>query len=266
MLLKRIKRHSLILLTAALVAVSALPAQAAETEATVTSRTVSQGINASDQYVYDGSKTDFTMPSLVLPKTGISQWGYVDKGRVQNVNGLYPNWNGWWLIENGWVNFNANGILKAGNDGWFSLKEGKRQFKDHATVMNNANGWWYLQDGKVNFDYTGFARNDRGLWYVTDGKVDFSVTDVIKDTAGVFGEAGAWYYVKDSQIDLNATTIAQNSNGWWKITNGKVDFDYTGVARNENGYWLIKDGKVNFDANGWYQGFYFQGGKAVTRP
>lgn len=244
-------------------------AMAADVEASISSKAVSQQINGSNEYVYDGNKTDPTLPSLVVHKPSTGQWGYVNNGRVQVVNGLYSNWHGFWLIKNGWVDFNANGIIHAtdrASDDWYSFSGGKRVFTDNQTIMNNSNGWWYLQDGEVNFNYTGFARNFNGVWYVKNGQVDFNLEDVIKDEAGVVDGTVSWYHVKDGQVDLNETDIAKNANGWWKITNGKVDFNYTGVAKNDNGYWLLQNGKVNFSANGWYEGFYFSGGKAVTRP
>lgn len=224
---------------------------------------ISQGINSSNQYVYDGSKTDFSMPGLVLRKNDGS-WGYIDKGVVRNVSGLYSNLNGWWIIENGWVNLKLTAIAKTADGSWYSFSGGKRQFTDNRTVMKNENGWWYLADGRVDFSYNGLAQNDKGVWWIEGGKVNFDKTDVVKDTGKVINDSDDWYYIDGGKVDFTANTVARNSNGWWKITNGIVDFNYCGAASNNNGIWYIQGGKVDFSFNGNAYGHTFSGGKAVN--
>lgn len=66
-------------------------------------KSVSQTINSSNVYVYDGSKTDSTMTNAVLSKPSAGVWGYVNRGKVDtSVSGVYSNTNGFWRIENGW--------------------------------------------------------------------------------------------------------------------------------------------------------------------
>ena len=204
--------------------------------------------------------------------TGVAKfggdWYYVKNGQVQYVNSVEKNENGWWVIQNGKVNFgftgfakNANGwwyvkngkvdfnkkdVIKGtvnGQTAWWFVSGGKVQFVD--SVEKNANGWWVIQKGKVNFNYNGFAKNANGWWYCRGGKVDFGKNDVMKGT--VNGQSG-WWFVKGGKVQF-VNSVEKNSNGWWKITNGKVDFNYTGVARNANGWWYCKGGKVQFDAN-----------------
>ncbi len=247
---------------------SVIPAHA---ESSVTWKIVSQSINSENQYVYDGSKTDSTMPGLVVYKaSGI--WGYVNDGQVQTaVSGLYANNNGWFKIENGWVNFSAAGLQQAGT-GWYSFSAGERVWTDNGIVLQNSSGWWYIADGKVDFSYQGFAGNSHGVWWVgpqayavsstggTKGKVNFNANGVEKDSTNAID--GGWYYVSGGCVDFAYTGIAQNSAGWWYIKNGKVDFSYNGASVNDSGIWYIKNGKVDFSYNGYAYGFRFSGGKA----
>lgn len=232
---KKLRNFISLSLISALVLSLSFPVSAAEPEASVSSRTVSQEINGSNQYVYDGNETDPTMPSLVVKKPSTGQWGYVDGGQVQNVSGLYPNWHGFWFIQNGWVDFNVNGVQKAG-DGWYSFTGGSRTFTDNGIVLNNSNGWWYCRDGQVDFNYTGFGQNENGWWYCSNGQVDFNISSVIQGT--VAGE-----------------------NAWWNVQGGQVQF-VNCAASNSNGIWYISGGKVDFNFNGSAYGYNFVGGKA----
>lgn len=254
------KKIPVMALLAALMVIPPNTAHAAA-QATVTWKNVSQGINSSNQYVYDGTKTDPTMPGLVLRKSDGS-WGYVNKGVVQRVSGLYPNYNGWWKVENGFVNFDVNTIAKIADNEWYSFTDGKRQFKNNRTVMKNSNGWWYLVDGKVDFDYNGFGQNELGVWWIDGGQVTFNTNDILKDSTAAIDNTGSWYYVVGSKVDFTHTGVDKNVNGWWRVENGKVNFNFNGAASNNKGTWYIKGGKVDFSFTGSAYGYYFVGGKA----
>lgn len=261
------KKMPVMALLAVMAAVMAMPANTvyAASQATVTWKNVSQGIDSAGRYVYDGSKTDPTMSGLVLKQLDSGspgKWGYVNKGAVQRVSGLYPNYNGWWKVENGWVNFDVNTIAKVADGEWYSFTGGKRQFKNNRTVMKNTNGWWYLVDGKVDFDYDGFAQNDMGVWWIDGGRVTFNTNDILKDSTAAIDNTGSWYYVVGSKVDFTHTGVDKNANGWWRVENGKVNFNFNGAASNNKGTWYIRGGKVDFSFTGSAYGYYFVGGKA----
>ena len=188
-------------------------------------------------------------------------WWYVKGGKVQCVNTVEKNANGWWAIIDGKVDFHYTGVLK------------------------NANGWWYCENGKADFNYTGFGENANGWWYCKNGKVDFGKNGVIKGvvqgqtgwwfvkggkvqfTESVESNSNGWWYIKSGNVDFTYTGVAKNKNGWWYCKNGKVDFGFTGIGANKNGLWYCRNGKVDFTKNGTvkYDGISYKvtKGKAV---
>lgn len=128
-------------LTAVIAASSLVPASAA-TRGTVTWKSVSQEINSSNQYVYDGNKTDFTTSGRILMKGTVygKNSGYIENGKVNtSKSGVLPAGNGWFLVRNGWVDFSANG-LKTVNGEVYSFSGGRRVFTDNEIVMQYGNG------------------------------------------------------------------------------------------------------------------------------
>lgn len=263
------KRIAALVLAGITMASSLTPAMAADTtRGTVTWKEVSQGINSSNQYVYDGSKFDFSLSGRLLPASTF--WGYIENGKVNtSKNGVYGNMNGWYLVKNGKVDFSANGLKNVGGT-IYSFSGGKRVFTDNGTVLQYGNGdWRYMVDGEWKSNYTGFAGNKNGVWRIKDGKVDFTYTGVIKDPCGLTNQGAGWVYFKEGKFDQTANTVAKNEHGWWKITNGQVDFNFNGIASNENGSWYISNGKVpgvssdtsESQYNGFAYGFWIQGSK-----
>lgn len=259
-----------------------MPLSAYASEAGVTWKKVSQTINEQNQYVYDGYKTDQTMPSRVLEKTTEGIWGYIDQGKVKNTDSiLTPNGEGWWHVVNGWVD-TRSGVLDT-TDGAYKFVNGRMERTANATVDTYQNQKWYLVNGKVDRNYSGLGMNENGIYWISKGKVDETYTSVVKDQIGLTDSAG-WLYIKNGAFDAGADTIAKNENGWWKIRDGLVDFSYNGLAKNQNGWFYLKNGQVDFSYNGavqnengiWYvsagkvdlsygghaYGYYFTGGKA----
>ncbi len=204
-----------------------------------------------DWWIDDGMVT-FDKNSVIQDEDGVlgeeGVWYYVVESKVQhNFTGLadYSNENGWWYIEEGEVDFDAQGVYK------------------------NTNGWFYVTGGKVDFTYTGFASNSNGDWYIEDGEVTFEKQGILKDKEGALGSSSDWYYVIESKVQTGFTGLSNfsNENGWWYITKGKVDFTHNGVDKNNNGWYYVTDGKVQFgftgladysNSNGWW---YIKNGK-----
>ena len=184
---------------------------------------------------------------------GVKAWRYVKNGKVDpSYTGFAPNQYGIWYLNNGRVDFSANGVFKGYVDGelaWWYVEGGKVTFKD--TVAKNQYGWWYVNDGKVDFSFTGFEYNKYGLWYINSGKVNFGANGVYKGY--VDGEL-AWWYVKNGEVTYT-DTVAKNQYGWWAVTDGKVDFSVNGFAQNQYGWFVIEGGKVNFGVNGYRYGY-----------
>lgn len=273
---KALAKPAVMLLALMAVIISCVPAYAAEPS--VTWKNVSQGINSSDQYVYDGTKTDPTMSDAVIQKSS-GVWGYISNGKVDTSKyGIYPNCNGWWFVKYGWVDFSVTGVSKVRDEEWYSFAAGKRLITDHRTALKNDYGWWYLEDGKVNFDYQGFVQNENGVWWAgpqvypaegtnsggTTGMVNLNAAGIEKDTRGIIeaGDDSCWYYVSGGRVDFSYTGVAKNYYGWFYVENGKVNFDYTGIAANSLGIWYVEDGKVTFNYTGYYHGYHFVNSKA----
>lgn len=251
-------------------------------EPDVTWKKVTQGINDQNLYVYDGNKTDGTMPSRVLEKTTAGIWGYIDQGKVKNTDSIItPNGEGWWHVVNGWVD-TSSGIYST-TDGAFKFVNGRLDRTANETVDTYRNQYYYLVDGKVDETYTGLGANENGIYWFMDGKVNETYNNVVEDTIGLIKDGGSvyihngmfdpsaetiandassWWKIRNGVVDLSYNGLANNKNGWYYVKNGKVDFSYDGAAQNENGIWYVSKGKVDTGFNGHAYGYYFTGGKA----
>lgn len=258
------------------------PWRAYAAEPDVTWKKVTQGINDQNLYVYDGNKTDGTMPSRVLEKTTAGIWGYIDQGKVKNTDSIItPNGEGWWHVVNGWVD-TSSGIYST-TDGAFKFVNGRLDHTANETVDTYRNQYCYLVDGKVDETYTGLGANENGIYWFMDGKVNETYNNVVEDTIGLIKDGGSvyihngmfdpsaetiandassWWKIRNGVVDLSYNGLANNKNGWYYVKNGKVDFSYDGAAQNENGIWYVSKGKVDTGFNGHAYGYYFTGGKA----
>ncbi len=195
--------------------------------------------------------------------------------KVDNYTGVASNEYGWWRVENGKVNFKANGIYA------------------------NEYGYWYVKNGKVQFGYTGYLEanyyvhrdngsplysdeegtslkapvtsqgtnvkavsTNKAFWRVKKGKLETGYTGA---KSGTINKVSGWWRVESGRVNQKFNSVAKNEYGWWYFKNGRVDFNYTGVAKNDLGWWRIEDGKVNFNYNGIasneYGSWYLEGGK-----
>ena len=235
-------------------------------------------------YVYNG-----------MVQTNYTGVPYISNTSINGQNGKATTYKGWYSIVNGKLIYTED-ILKNSN-GWWYVNNGMVDFNANSIYKNN-NGWWYVKDGKVDFNYSGIARNKYGDWYIKGGKVQMDTTGVVYSANKKQGEEvfDGWYYVEDGKVVYNRNTIGKNNSGswyigtngkvdftvdtvaktdcgWWYVRKGKIDEAYTGIARNTNGDWYLKDGKVQFDVddilksntidhdiefNGWY---LIRGGK-----
>ncbi len=132
---------------------------------------------------------------------------------VTSYTGIAQNQYGWWRIENGYVNFNANSIYQ------------------------NEYGWWKCTNGKVTFKDQEIYQNPYGWWKTTDSKVTFK-------EFGVFKNANGWWRVVDSKVDFSFTGIQSNQYGTWYLKDGKVDFNKNGKVKVDGVTYTIKNGKV----------------------
>lgn len=191
--------------------------------------------------------------------------------KASHYYGVVSNNLGWWRIENGKVNFKANGVFR--NDyGYWVVHGGKVDFNYHgflqldhtvhpkygSPIYSNSKGktvrtpkgkstFWYLKQGCVQTGYSGSGygtiKGRTGHWRVVNGRADTTYTGLAKNENG-------WWYFRNGTVDFKKTGVERNSFGWWRVENGKVNFNYNGVASNEYGSWYIHDGKVDFSYNG----------------
>lgn len=202
--------------------------------------------------------------------------------KVDSYTGVASNEYGWWRVENGKVNFKANGIY-ANEYGYWYVKNGKVQFgytgyleanyyvhRDNGSplysdeagktlqapvtssgtnvkAVSTNKAFWHVKKGKLETNYTG-AKNGSingvsGWWRIEKGRANTKYTGVAKNEYG-------WWYFKNGKVDFNYTGVAKNDLGWWRIEDGKVNFNYDGIASNEYGSWYLVDGKVDFSYSG----------------
>ena len=223
------------------------------------------------------NKVDFSVTDIVYGTVnGKAAWWYVKGNKLTKGPTVANNSNGWYYINSeGYVDFTYDGFAKNHN-GWWLCENGKVDFSvDNCMIRGTLNGIdasWYVDNNKIivpaviktdegwvyvdkNYkidkSFSGYAPNKNGWWYCKHGEVDFSVTSVIQGT--VDGKT-AWWYVKENKV-TKGPTVAHNSSGWWYINKtGYVDFSYDGFAENKNGWWLVRDGKVSFGLTGAYWG------------
>lgn len=194
---------------------------------------------------------------------------------VTNYTGIASNEYGWWRIENGKVNFKANGLYSNDLGTWY-VKKGKCQFTYTGLLQANYNidktkGSPLYSDPQGNslsamVETTGTnakaAGTEKSFWKVTKGKVETGYTGAKK---GTLNKITAWWRIENGRINQKYNGVAKNEYGWWYFKDGRVDFSYTGVARNNLGWWRIEDGKVNFKYNGVasneYGSWYLENGK-----
>ncbi len=169
-----------------------------------------------DWYVVNG-KVNFDVNNVLPDETGAlgakGTWYYVKKNKVTYTNTISNNWNGWWLIRNGKVDFSGN------------------------TVANNENGWWLVRNGKVDFNANTVANNENGWWLIRNGKVDFNAYTVANNQNG-------WWRIEGGKVNFKFNGLANNQNGWWYIRNGKVDFSHNGYVWLNGIRYHIVNGKV----------------------
>lgn len=185
------------------------------------------------QYYQNGKKADWNYSGLVETSIdGEQGWYYVDQGYITHNHALdgqsdsedqelVPNESGWWVVENGKVNFEYNGFF----------------------------------DNKV-YDKYGHWYGTQGQWYIRNGQVDFSVNGMVKleDYANVYA------YVVNGYRDFKLNTVALGTiNGetaWWSVDDGTVwGFD-EGFAEYGGKVWYFSDGKVDFTKSGTYTDEY----------
>ena len=188
--------------------------------------------------------------------------------------GTINNINAWYYVENGSVNLERSGFVKAKlsddtTENWYYIASGSADFaftglaQDTNGAIDNTKSVWYIKNGKVSYetavidyddtswiinngkaitDVNGFYYFNNTWYFVKSGQIQTDYTDVVK-------VGDDWLYFKNGVVPTSGTTVAHNENGWWFIRNGKVDFSYHGFAENEHGWWYLENGKVTFKKN-----------------
>ena len=240
----------------------------------------------------------------LAPVPGSSEWAYYRNGHVDHTyTGLAENEFGLWYVKNGYVCFDANGLVDC-NQGWYYLVGGEVQVS-YTGLVQNESGWWYVRNGWVDWNYTdivfcndawryickgkyaenysGLAQNSLGWWYVDQGVVRFNHTGVVEYDGNLWyvqnskldfsyngfaqNEAG-WWYMQNSSVAWGYTDVVFFNNAWRYICNGRYAQEYTGLAQNSMGWWYVKNGDVDFGYTGWvaYNGgnYWVQNGKAAV--
>ena len=162
-------------------------------------------------YTFEKEAPD-VKPDLNGVVKGPKGWAYYENGEVvTSFTGFKKNDYGWWRIENGYVNFDANSIYAGGGGKWFKTT-----------------------DGKVTWNETGFYKNDYGWWYVEKSQVDFKANSIYKS------QHGGWFKTTKNKVTWNENGLFTNQYGTWKVEKSKVNFNFNGTYNGKT----IRNGKV----------------------
>ena len=107
------------------------------------------------------------------------------------------------------------------------------------TIQVNKNGVGYLtytvagkQISKIEIDVTG------------------DLTSVVgKGYNGIYNYGGTYYYLKNSIIQRDVTTLIKWEDKWWYVEDGHVNFNYNSLVYYNGKWWYVHDGYVDFGAD-----------------
>ena len=138
---------------------------------------------------------------------------YVDGEKALDYNGLVEYDGAQFLVENGKLNTNANGLKLVGD------------------------AFYFLAGGQVQ-EHHGFAEYDGERFYLDGGQLDTTAT-------GVFEYDGALFLVAAGRLVSEHSGLAQVPSGeWYYVAEGRVLTEYTGPVEYNGAVFQVVNGKL----------------------
>ena len=123
------------------------------------------------------------------------------------------------------------------DDGLWVVADGMLMADRNGVVESDAGNWYYVKDGKVQTDFTGAETNDYGTWFIRDGKVDFGANGLLETGLG-------WLYFVNGKVDRGYEGIQQNQYGTWYVREGQAQLDYNGTVDVNGQSYSVNKGKA----------------------
>ncbi len=163
-------------------------------------------------YYLKGSKVQ-TGATVAKYKT---YWVYVNNGMIDySYTGFAKNDNGWWYIDEGEVDFYAEGLYKGtvnGKTGYYLVDGGKVTNK--TTIASNSSGKWYVKGGMVDFTYTGYYRYNGEDIYIKNGKVEVDDVQTKMYKKAQNYSSYTRYLIMVNREDSKVMILEGYSNNW----------------------------------------------------
>lgn len=99
------------------------------------------------------------------------KWYFLSQGQIQRVDGFAEYDNAWFMLKNGELDLNANGLYGY-NGGTFLFAAGKLR-TDYSGLWQNpaTQEWVFLANGQLQDQYTGIAKYDGHEFKLVNGKL-----------------------------------------------------------------------------------------------
>lgn len=190
--------------------------------------------------------------SASVVKTPNGKWIYIGKDGKSNSNftGIASNQYGTWYIDNGVVDFTAEGTVDI-TDATGAVAGGP------GTGVTT----YFLLGGKVQTDTTGIVFHEGTPYYVEKGVI--GVADFDEKQLAYNPTTSEWIVLDETgaPMGMRFSGLISNQYGTWYAPDGVVDFDVTSFIEvdedNEvvtpgtgDAVYYVKGGKVQTDKNG----------------
>ena len=162
----------------------------------------------------DPTPTPTPMPSPVTDGLNVDDgYYYVDGEKALDYNGLVEYDGAQFLVENGKLNTNANG-LKLTEDAFYYLAGG--QVQEHHGFAEYDGEWFYLDGGKLDTTATGVFEYDGALFLVAAGRL-------VSEYSGLAQvPSGEWYYVAAGRVLTEFTGPVEYNGAVFQVVNGRL--------------------------------------------
>ena len=115
------------------------------------------------------SSSSGTASGIELRNENDGWFAYRDGRRASDYTGLVENDFGEWVVDQGKVDFSANGVFEL-DGSWIKVVNGHLD-KSFTGVASNTYGSWYVEEGIVDFSFSGKVVYDGTTYDIENGKV-----------------------------------------------------------------------------------------------
>ena len=153
-------------------------------------------------YEYNGGEFYLAKGVLQNKANGLNlvngTWYFLSQGQVQRKDGFAEYDKNWFMIDNGELDKDANGLYPY-DGGVFLFAAGRLRtdvsglWQDHYGTYGPADTWYFLANGQV-VDYTGVAEYNGAFFVVEDGVFNNSYNGTIEYDGATFNVVNGQLY------------------------------------------------------------------------